>query len=393
MKEYNNTLSEKDRRHYAAILSEIIRHGGDTYIAGILGCSRKTVYRGRNEIKNLSYDNEHEIRNRRTGGGRKGYEETIPHIDEKFLHVLKCFTAGDPMNPEIIWTNLTQQEISNKLFEEHHISVSRTVIKKLLNKHKYRQRKALKCRSMKHVENRDDQFKNIVRLKSEYQKYNNPIISMDTKKREYLGNYYREGYLYTKETIEVWDHDFDTVAEGVVIPHGLYDVKQNVGFLNLGTSKDTSEFACDNIRDWWYNHGKNSYSDATSILILCDCGGSNGYKHYIFKEDLERLVNSIGIEIRIAHYPPYSSKYNPIEHRLFPHVTRACQGMIFRNIDIVKSLMEKAKTKTGLKVNVKVIEKEYKTGRKYSEKYKENMHVIFDDYLSEWNYRVIPENC
>jgi hypothetical protein len=137
--------------------------------------------------------------------------------------------------------------------------------------------------------------------------------------------------------------------------------------------------------------GKNSYFFATSILVLCDCGGSNNARYYIFKEELQRLANKIGIEIRIAHYPPYTSKYNPIEHRMFPHITRACQGVIFTSIELVKELIGKAKTNNGLTVLVKIIDKVYQTGRKVVKDFKKNMSIIFDTYLSQWNYRAIPQ--
>ena len=136
----------------------------------------------------------------------------------------------------------------------------------------------------------------------------------------------------------------------------------------------------------WHDHRY-----ATQILIVCDGGGSNSSRHYLFKEDLQRLVNEIGIPIRIAHYPPYCSKYNPIEHRLFPHVTRACQGVIFKSIDLVKQLMEKTKTKQGLKVTVDIIDKVYQTGRKVADGFKENMTLVFDQLLPNWNYTAFPQ--
>ena len=189
---------------------------------------------------------------------------------------------------------------------------------------------------MKRVEFRNEQFENIVRLRDVHIAQGNPVISMDTKKKEYLGNFYRAGHLYTTEELQVYDHDFNSQAEGIVIPHGIYDVQRNTGYIHLGTSHDTSEFACDCIRDWWYKQGHLDYPHATTILVLCDGGGSNSSRHYIFKQDLQALADELGIEIRIAHYPPYTSKYNPIEHRMFPHVTRACQGVVFKSIELVK---------------------------------------------------------
>ena len=142
------------------------------------------------------------------------------------------------------------------------------------------------------------------------------------------------------------------------------------GYITLGNSKDTSEFACESLKKWWNNHGKATYPNANSILAKCDGGGSNNANHYIFKEDLQKLVNEIGIEIIIAHYPPYTSKYNPIEHRLFPHITRACQGVIFTSLELVKALVEKTHTKTGLSVAVNILNKVYKTGRKVADNFK-----------------------
>jgi len=164
----------------------------------------------------------------------------------------------------------------------------------------------------------------------------------------------------------------------------------NRAFVNIGTSKDTSEFACDSIKRWWTDEGCTQYPNATSILILADGGGSNSSRHYIFKEDLQKLVDEIGIEIRMAHYPPYTSKWNPVEHRVFPHITRAMQGIILKSYDTVKKLIDRTSTETGLKVCANIIEQKYETGRKYATDFKKNMRIIFDDYLGRWNYRAIP---
>lgn len=294
------------------------------------------------------------------------------------------------MDETIRWTNLRPWEIAQRLRDRYELEVSRTVVRKLLKKHHYRRRKALKKQTLKTVPHRNEQFENIARLMADYEKSGNPIMSMDTKKKEYLGNFYRDGHLYTLEQLLTYDHDFTSLAQGVVIPHGLYDLKQNIGYIHLGTSKETSEFACDCLRNWWYQCGRYDYPSATSILLLCDGGGSNSSRHYIFKQDLQKLVDEIGIEIRIAHYPPYTSKYNPIEHRLFPHVTRACQGVIFTSIDLVKTLMEKTSTSTGLKVIVQIIDKVYQTARKVADDFKETMKIVFDEFLPQWNYTAVP---
>jgi hypothetical protein len=313
----------------------------------------------------------------------------VPHLEENFLRVVKDYTAGDPMRPDVKWTNLTLDQIAERLAEAG-TPVSVTVVKQLLRKHRYIKRKARKSLSMGQHADRNRQFENIARLKREYLESDSPILSIDTKKKELVGNFYREGRLYTQETIETFDHDFPSAASGVIIPHGLYDVKRNDGHVNLGTSHDTSEFACDSIERWWESRGRALYPRATSILLLCDGGGSNSASQYLFKEDLQGLVDRIGIEIRVAHYPPYASKYNPIEHRLFPHLTRACQGVIFESVELVKRLMERAKTSTGLRVTVDILDKVYQTGRKYAKGFKQTMKIVFDEILPKWNYRVVP---
>ena len=204
---------------------------------------------------------------------------------------------------------------------------------------------------------------------------------------------FRDGKIYTLETVEVFDHDFPTLAEGVGIPHTLYDIERNEAYVTIGTSRDTSEFACDSIRNWWYNYGIKNYSDATSILMLMDGGGSNSSRHYIFKQDLQVLADEIGIEIRIAHYPPYTSKWNPIEHRVFPHITRSLQGVILNTHQLMKELIEKTTTKTGLKVVACIVNKVYETGRKVTKDFKESMRIVFDEKLRAWNYIAAPKKA
>ena len=205
-----------------------------------------------------------------------------------------------------------------------------------------------------------------------------------------IGNFYRPGQLYTQEVLHVNDHDFVSLADAKVVPHGLYDIYRNIGYITLCTSHDTSEFACECIRQWWFNHGQSEYLGATALLLLCDCGGSNNARYYLFKEDLQKLSDELNIEIRIAHYPPYTSKYNPIEHRLFPHITRACKGVVFKSIELVNDLIAETKTSTGLKVFTSILDKTFKTGRKVAHDFRQNMRIQFDEYLPQWNYVAVP---
>ena len=294
------------------------------------------------------------------------------------------------MHEEIRWTNLTLGEIAECL-GACGTPVSVPVVRQLLAKHKYVKRQAQKRQALGQHPQRDQQFQNIARLRREYEDAGHPILSIDTKKKELLGNFYREGKLYTQQTLRTLDHDFPSAAQGVIIPHGLYDVQRNHGHLNLGLSHDTSQFACDSARRWWQRYGQPYYPQAKSWLWLCDGGGSNASNRYVFKAALQALANRIGLEIRVAHYPPYESKYNPIEHRLFPHLTRACQGVVFISVELVKELMERTRTKTGLWVTVDIIKQAYATGEKAPHGFKEQMTIAFDDVLPKWNYRAIPQ--
>lgn len=389
MKQFYASMSEKDRRRYAGIEALKLGAGSRNYIARILGCSRRTVSKGAREVSGLP-KREVEKRIRQPGGGRKAYSTHWPEIDAKFLAVLQEHTAGDPMDAQVRWTDLTPQAIRLALETAHQIEVSEYVIRQLLEKHNYRRRKAQKKQTMRQVAHRNEQFENIRRLKAEFEAQGNPILSMDTKKKEHLGNFYRAGYLYTLEELRAYDHDFVSFADGVIIPHSLYDLRHNLGYIQIGTSHDTSEFAMDSLRHWWFTYGRWFYPAAFALLILCDGGGSNDARHHLFKADLQKLADELGIEIRIAHYPPYTSKYNPIEHRLFPHVTRACQGVLFTSVALVKELMEKTHTQTGLKVFVHLLDTVYEIGRKVAADFKETLRIVFDDYLPKWNYRAIP---
>jgi hypothetical protein len=295
------------------------------------------------------------------------------------------------MRSDVRWTNLSRRQIAGRITELG-TPVSRHGVSQLLRKPRYRRRKALKKKTMgpRHPD-RNAPLENLARLKAEYLGAGLPVISIDTKKKELIGELYRDGAIETQATIEVNDHDFASMGSGTVIPHGIYDVGLNRGFVHLNTSHDTSELACDSIAAWWEAEGQSAYPGAKKLLVLCDGGGSNSASRDVFKEELQKLSNRLRLEIRVAHYPPYCSKYNPIEHRLFPHVTRACRGVIFRGLETVRYYMAQAATATGLEVEVRSLEKIYETGRKCAEDFKETMKIVFDDLLPKWNYRAIPE--
>jgi hypothetical protein len=310
-------------------------------------------------------------------------------LEENLREVVRDHTAGDPMREDAVWTYLSPREIAEQL-EARGTPVCADTVRDLLDELGFVQRKAQKRLSMGATPFRNEQFEKIARLKAKYLKSENPIVSMDTKKKEHLGNFYRDGRLYSTEVIETFDHDFPSAADGRVIPHGLFDFKRNVGHITLGFSHDTSQFACESLALWWWRYGQAAHPRAQSILLLCDGGGSNNARHHIFKEDLQRLVNKIKIPIRVAHYPPYCSKYNPIEHRLFPHVSRALSGVVLKTVELVKKLIQRTHTSTGLKVTVATLKKFYHTQRAATDRFLETFPIQFDQFLPEWNYVVRP---
>jgi hypothetical protein len=303
--------------------------------------------------------------------------------------LLAQFTAGDPMREGVLWTNLSVREISRRLAEMG-TPASRGVVRQLLRKHRLGQRKARKKKALGTHPDRDAQFRNIGSIKAEYLAASDPVISIDSKKKELIGNFSREGRTHTQTMVETLDHDFPSAGQGKLVPHGIYDLARNEGYMHLNTSSDTSEFCCDSIAHWWQQHGRQQYPHAQRLLLLCDGGGSNASNRHVFKEALQALSDRLGLEIRVAHYPPYCSKHNPIEHRLFPHITRACQGVIFHTVDIAKKFMAQAKTSTGLKVTVDILNGVYVTGKKCAENFLETMTIKFDDHLPRWNYTALP---
>jgi transposase len=388
MQEVFDRLSEKDKRLYAGVEALKFPYGGISYIAQLFSCSRNTIRRGINELKEKATIPKR--RDRKAGGGRKQVIQKQTDINDVFLSILKEHTAGDPMDETKKWTNLTCAKIGSLLAEES-FKVSRNIVRKLLKKNDYVKRKALKNKATGGHINRNAQFERITELRDLYTATGNPVLSVDSKKKELIGDLFRNGKVYTTKTIEVFDHDFPSLAEGVGVPHTLYDMARNEAYVNIGTSRDTSEFSCDSIRHWWHNHGIQHYPLATSILMLMDGGGSNSSRHYIFKQDLQALAEEIGIEIRIAHYPPYTSKWNPIEHRVFPHITRAMSGMVLTSHLFMKELIESTTTKAGLKVFACIFNRIYETGRKVAAGFKESMRIVFDKHLGQWNYVAVPE--
>ncbi len=387
--QYYQSLSEKDRRRFAALEAITLGHGGTRYIAKVLGCDPQTVKDGMRELKHLP-DDPAGGRVRKPGGGRKKTEVTQANLIQQVQDTIKDRTAGDPMRQDVVWTDLTPQEISKSL-QAQAVCAGPRIVRRILDGLGLARRQILKVLPGGDSPHRREQFRHLAPLIQEFLEAGNPVLSIDTKKKECLGTLYRDGKVYCQKALKAFDHDFPSLATGVIIPHGIYDLARNQGWIHLGVSRDTTAFACDSLRVFWHGDGQRLYPNASAILLLCDGGGSNSCHKHLFKEDLQGVVNDIAVPIRVAHYPAYCSKFNPIERRLFSHVTRACQGVLFDSLHTVLGLMQKTKTQQGLSVTVRVLNKVYEGGRTVSEAFKKNMPIVFEKLLPKWNYWALPQ--
>ncbi len=369
-KNFYTSLNERQKRHFLGMQANELGHGGILIVSKAFGVNRDTISSGLKEVK--SGEKLPNGRIREKGGGRKKKVDTEPELSKIFAEVVEDYTAGKPQDNSIRWIGLKPAEIQEKLAANNY-QVSPYIVQQLLANAGLKRRSYLKDASAKEIPFRNEQFEKIAELKELFLDAKFPVLSVDVKHKELIGNFFRDGKYYDCKHRKVNDHDFPSLANGIVIPHGLYDIADNFGYMTLGTTKDTSEFFCDNLATHWQSDLQWKYPNADWMLLLCDGGGSNNSRHYIVKQDLYQLAQKLDINIVVAHYPPYCSKWNPIEHRLFCHVHRAWEGTIFHNIQIVKERAELTSTKTGLGVKVIINEKEYLTKRKVEPSFKENI--------------------
>lgn len=293
--------------------------------------------------------------------------------------------AGSPVKEGVLWTNRSTADLAEEL-QEQGFQVSADTVRRILREDLgLSLRQAIKDEECCHFPNRDEQFRHIAELRREFEGRDWPILSIDTKKKEILGNFWHAGRAYTDGRVVVHDHDFVT-AEDRLVPFGVFDTRRNEGFMLLARGADTCELACDAIWRWWQRMGERHYRYAPRLLLLCDCGGSNGNRQHRFKEELCYLASDMDCDIRVAHYPPGCSKYNPIEHRMFCHVTRSLQAVVLKTIEIAKTFMARTKTAEGLRVVPEIARRMYEKGLKASELFLAHNPIRFDRFLPQLNY-------
>lgn len=389
LKEMLPHLDERQKRLYLGSEAKKIGHGGNSIIARLAKVSRPTIIQGQKELKEAKIK-PHQIiqRIRISGGGRKKNTAKDPTLLSELEALIEPDTKGDPETP-LRWTCKSTRTLEAELKKQGH-TVGRTLIGELLNELGYSLQSNSKAIEDDQHPDRDDQFKYINKRAKYFLSKGLPVLSVDTKKKELIGNYKNAGKEYRpkKNPRKVEGHDFGIRRAA---PYGVLDIGENAGYVNVGTNCDTGEFAVASIRGWWNCMGKTSYPKAKRLLINADAGGSNGYRLKLWKKELQCLANETKMEITVCHFPPGTSKWNKIEHRLFSHISLNWKGIPLVDYETVVNLIAAVKTKTGLYVKSKLDENRYVKGIAVSNKELQEINLKRHKFHGEWNYTIMPQ--
>jgi len=383
-------LNEPQRRWYVGFISQKPGSPSDRQLSLITGLDEKTIRRGRRELEAGLADLPRD-RQRREGGGRPRAEEKDPELETVLLDIVSPHTAGDPMSDRK-WLNCHLADIQDRLDEQDH-GVSLPVISRLLKQHDYRLRANMKERASKQHPDRNRQFEYIREQRAEHQAVGQPVISVDTKKKELVGNFKNPGQIWCQTPEQVNIYDFRSDAVGRAVPYGIYDLQHNRGVVYVGQSADTPAFAVDNIVRWCQTERLESFPDATHLMIEADGGGSNSCRSRVWKRDLqEKVADQFGLTITVCHYPTGASKWNPIEHHLFSEISKTWAGCPLRSFDTVLHYIRDTKTQTGLTVQAFLVTETYETGVKVPGKEMDALNIQFHDVCPQWNYTIRPRS-
>lgn len=381
-------LDERARRRWAAVEARSLGRGGIAAVADATGMSDRTV---RNGIKELDDPNAPPPnRQRREGGGRKSGCESQPEILDVLEGLVEPVTRGDPMSP-LRWTCKSTRTLAAEL-QKQGFRISANTVGKLLRSQSYSLQANRKTIEGKQHPDRDAQFQHINKRVRVFQSRGEPAISIDTKKKEPLGKMKNPGRTYRRkgDPEQVKTHDFPDKKLGKAVPYGIYDMTYNEAGVTVGISHDTAEFAVASIRRWWERMGCNRYPQAQRLLITADCGGSNSPRTRLWRWALQQFANDTALKIELCHYPPGTSKWNKIEHRLFCHITRNWQGVPLETYEIVVNLIGATTTATGLEVHAWLDEAEYQKSKKISNLQLSEVRILRAAFHGEWNYQILP---
>jgi Rhodopirellula transposase DDE domain len=313
-----------------------------------------------------------------------------PELVPQLKKLVEDHTAGSPVEPGRVWTSRSCESFSEELAERGFSVCANTVDRLLRNELGLSRRKMVKTLAMGESADREAQFQRMNQLKRHFLARGWPVLSIDTKKKELFGRFERPGQAWTDGRLQAWDHDFPSSSWGKVIPYGIYDVAANEALVYLAQGADTGELAGDAIRRWWYRLGKQRYDATSPILLLADCGGSNGYRVPLFRQQLHQLSQLLSRTFRVCHLPPYCSKYNPIDHRLFCHLSRSLRAVQLTSIEALHEALQRTTTRTGLRVVCERSRKPYAEGIKANPEFLANEPTQRDQLLSTYNYKFSP---
>ena len=381
-------LDERQKRLFLASEAKAIGYGGISTVSRISGMSRTTITRGMRELESGEVYNNN---TRQKGGGRNYVEDKYPDIINKIRVIIDDETYGDPTKV-ISYTTESQRKIAKELSAQG-ITVNYRTVGKIIESMGYSKQANKKMLQVGEPHpDRNAQFEYINKTAAGYIKAGIPVISVDTKKKENIGNFKNNGaeYRREKDPRKVLDHDFPIKELGKIAPYGVYNVNKNIGFVNVGTSHDTSEFAVESISRWWETVGKHTYPETKTLYITCDCGGSNGNRVRMWKYQLKQFADRTGLEIHVSHFPPGTSKWNKVEHRLFCYISKNWQGKPLVDVQTAIDLIGATKTETGLDVICVRDNTEYELAKKVSDEEFATINIQKIPPFESWNYHILP---
>lgn len=381
-------LDERLRRVYAAAEAEAIGHGGISVVSRATGVSRRAIAVGKKDLKNPKPMQKTRIRKK--GGGRKRATDKDHSLKADLEGLVEPVTRGDPESP-LRWTCKSVRKLADELNRIGH-EISHNLVAELLRSMGYSLQANRKTLEGASHPDRDGQFEQINEKVKAFQRKRQPVISVDTKKKELVGEFKNNGReLRPKgEPEKVRVHDFIIPELGRAAPYGVYDVTENAGWVSVGIDHDTSSFAVESIRRWWHSMGRDRYPKAKRLLITADSGGSNGYRIRLWKLELQELAKETGLTISVSHFPPGTSKWNKIEHRLFSFITQNWRGKPLVSHEVIVNLIAATTTKEGLRVQCEIDANSYQKGIKVTDRQMQDINLDPDSFHGEWNYTISP---
>jgi transposase len=387
-KSAQGSLGERQARLWAAAEAKAVGVGGTSMVSRATGIARSTIRRGIDDLEDRS--SPPTGLERRSGGGRKKVESRQAGVLVALDRLVEPSTRGDPMCP-LRWCSKSTANLAQAL-QQQGFTISAPTVARLLKQSGYTLQRTRKTKEGADHPDRDAQFQRISELVREFQANGEPVVSVDTKKKEILGDFANKGREWQPkgQPERVRTHDFIDKDLGKAIPYGIFDLARNEGYVSVGVTHDTPEFAVAALRRWWAEVGRPTYSRAKRLLITADCGGSNGHRVRAWKAELQRLATDIGVAIRVAHFPPGTSKWNKIEHQLFCHITHNWRGRPLVSREVIVSLIGATKTRSGLRVRASLDDREYATGVRVSNDEFAAIALDRDEFHGDWNYAIRP---